>query len=200
MASNGAANSKPGAKEDYLRIAELLIELGADVNQVGDGKGKGWLPLAKASRSGSVAMVKLLLKHGADANIANKNDAGRNPLWVTIETGDMELFGLILDEIDDVDAKDVAKNTPLHYAATMDQPEMVKALLKRGARIKAREKNGATPLMMAVAFSARKAARTLLEAGADRTIPDRVAVTPMQRAEKLGDAEMINMLITVQKK
>src|SRR5436190_24027841 len=56
---------------------ELLIEFGADPNQQDrihhgrDGPFGGDTPLHEAVRNASAKMVKLLLAHGADPNIAN---------------------------------------------------------------------------------------------------------------------------------
>lgn len=57
--------------------------------------------------------------------------------------------------------------TPLHYAASGPEPQLLKLLLDKGAAIDARSPNGTTPLMMASRYGNEDGAYLLLERGAD---------------------------------
>ena len=57
------------AKHDHYKIAELLINHGADVN-ANDEERIGETPLAVAVRSASPGLVELLLQKGADPTIS----------------------------------------------------------------------------------------------------------------------------------
>ncbi len=198
--SEGYIATKIGLEDDYLRIAGLLIKHQADVNLAGTKKGEGVTPIESALHAGSEAMLKLLLSHHADPDKANKSMFGRTSIWKAIFTGNQKMFDLIMAQDVNLQARDAEKLTPLHFAAGMDQPEMVKMLIKKGALIDVQEKNGATPLIIAIFKNAPKSARILLEAGADRTIPDYGGNTPMQVA-KIGEKlQMIELLKTIRKK
>jgi ankyrin repeat protein len=49
----------------------------------------GWAPIHAAAQNGDRALVELLLKHGADPNLAN--DAGKTPAMVAREKGHNEI-------------------------------------------------------------------------------------------------------------
>ena len=60
--------------------------------------------------------------------------------------------------------------SPLHYAATGNEPKIVALLLDRGAPIDARSPNGSTPLMMAARYGAEGSVDLLLARGADKQL------------------------------
>jgi len=57
--------------------------------------------------------------------------------------------------------------SPLHYAATGPEPEIVRTLLERGAEVDAVSPNGSTPLMMAAQYGSEDSVKLLLQRGAD---------------------------------
>jgi ankyrin repeat protein len=56
--------------------------------------------------------------------------------------------------------------SPIHYAATGTQTQIVELLLDRGVPIDARSPNGTTPLMMAARYGAEATVNLLLARGA----------------------------------
>ena len=60
--------------------------------------------------------------------------------------------------------------SPLHYAATGNEPRIVALLLDRGAPINAPSPNRSTPLMMAARYGAEANVDLLLARGADRRL------------------------------
>jgi hypothetical protein len=60
--------------------------------------------------------------------------------------------------------------SPLHYAATGGQLEIIRVLIERHAFIDAESPNGTTPLMMAARMKHPQAVRLLIELGADPTM------------------------------
>jgi hypothetical protein len=79
--------------------------------------------------------------------------------------------------------------TPLHWAASSDDVEVIDALLEQGADIEASGAviAGATPLADAVAFGQWNAARRLVERG---------AIAPLREAAALGLTERLDHLLT----
>jgi ankyrin repeat protein len=196
----GFQSGSHGTEDDYLHIAELLIAKGADVDQEGTKEKAGMPPLSWAIGSGSVSMVKFLLKKGADPEKRNEKMFGNTPVFAAIDAGNAEVFELIMGLDIDVNTANNNKLTLLHFAAGSDQPGMVRSLIKKGARINAKQKDGITPLWHAVYFNKSQGVRALLEAGADKAITDNRGITPLQVAESTQNNAMIRILTTVRKK
>ena len=114
----------------HWRLCEFLIESGADIN-VSDAK-TGETPLHSAlctsDRDAHDLVVRVLLAHGADVNLATRPSA---------ETGSF---------MRDCRTKG---ETPLHRAAAFGTEATIELLLGAGARIDARDANGETPLSWA---------------------------------------------------
>ena len=125
---------------------------------------------------------------------------GGTPVYAAIDTGNAEIFELMMGLDIDVNAADNNKLSLLHYAAGADQPDMVRALIKKGARINAKQKDGVTPLWHAVYLKNPEGVRALIEAGADKSITDNRGITPLQVAESTQNNAMIGILTTVRKK
>jgi ankyrin repeat protein len=92
---------------------------------------------------------------------------------------------VLLDAGADVNARFSGSHgeTPLHWAASSDDVEVLDALLDRGADIEAPGAviGGGTPLADAVAFGQWKAARRLVERGATTTLWQAAALGLMER-------------------
>ena len=191
----GFKASQGGSDDDYLRIAHLLIEHDADIEQSGDGELKGSTPLETALKFGSRAMVDLLLKKGTDIKAKNAMQLDRTPLWAAINGGRDEMLELVIALGVNVNAPDTNKLTPLHFAAgPPDQAKMVETLLKNGANINAQQGVGATPLFHAVYHKASKSVRVLLKHGADKNIAGQGDMTPVDLARALKNREMVRLL------
>jgi len=73
-------------------------------------------------------------------------------IFETIFTGEVGKFSSLLLRQQKVDMRDGYDRTALMLACFYNRPEMVKALLARGADTNLRDKAGHTPLMMAVKY------------------------------------------------
>lgn len=89
-----------------------------------------------------------------------------------------------------------AGKTPLHYAAGATQnPAVVKALLKAGAKVNARDKSGDTPLHQAAINKNAEVVKVLLEAGADVHAKSVAELTPLHRAARNKNSAVAQFLL-----
>ena len=125
---------------------ELLAIKNIDINIVND---HGDTPLHTACMEDNEKMVRILLKKGATFFIFRKFTT---PLHWAAEQGDVAIMQRLLEvgNIDDVDVLNEFEETPLILACEHDHLEMVKFLLKRGAKLSIQGDAGYTPLYWAV--------------------------------------------------
>lgn len=83
-----------------------------------------------------------------------------------VVAGDLEKVRSLLEQGADANGQDELGLTPLHVAASLENPAMVRLLLEGGADIYAREKYDMAPLVMAAWYGRVEVARLLMERGA----------------------------------
>ncbi|KJK91902.1 hypothetical protein H633G_04227 [Metarhizium anisopliae BRIP 53284] len=154
------------------RTSRLYGEEGFNI----DGQTPLWLNAAK----GHEAIVRLLIKEGADIHIKDKH--GRTPLLLAAMKGHEAILQLLLnkgadtrmsavrellDKGADTEAAD-SYRTPLMLAARGDNASIVQLLLENGADIMAKDsKHNQTPLSRAADRGHEAVVRLLLEKDAD---------------------------------
>ena len=90
---------------------------------------------------------------------------------------------------------DTGPTTPLHNAATEDEPEVVALLLDRGADIEAHNEKGATPLHVAAAHNKPEVVALLLDRGADIEARSATGHTPLHYAAGYNKPEVVELLL-----
>ncbi|XP_014230096.1 ankyrin-3-like isoform X2 [Trichogramma pretiosum] len=120
------------------KFFEICDELGKEVRIVDAQDDLCWTPLNLALYHGNDVYADLLLRHGADSNLANWR--GWTPLHSIaarkIDDGLAETFFRIIEDARAtlrVDVKDKSRWTPLQLAVMHRLPRMVETLLTRGA-------------------------------------------------------------------
>ncbi len=172
------------ARAGHIEAARVLLEAGADVNQV---TRYGWSPLLAATQNRNYQMGKFLIEHGADVNIANKG--GWTPLYLATDNRNLE-------------GGDYPTRTP-----DMDHLEYIKLLLDAGADPNAQliestetrtvftnqwlDEEGATAFLRASQSGDLELMKLLLERGADPHIYTKLGVTPLAVAAGIGWVEGI---------
>ncbi|MCT4635232.1 MAG: ankyrin repeat domain-containing protein, partial [Rickettsiales bacterium] len=151
------------------KVAEALIEAGADVNAQDK---KLVTPLHDAVFENREKVVSSLMEHGA--NLSVEDDEGRTAAYYAV-----------LDNKSNDLVKHFAKSpgdrnghTPFHYAASEGKYEAVQALLDAGADVDATDNQGKTMLHHAVMEDKPWLIKYLLEQGASVHIVDRNDMTP----------------------
>jgi ankyrin repeat protein len=114
----------------HWRLCKFLLERGADANQADEDTGETPLhnALSKTDRVVYDRVLRVLLAHGANPNVATKPG---------VETGAF---------MRDCRTKG---ETPLHRAAAFGEVETIQMLKEAGAILDARDANGETPLSWA---------------------------------------------------
>ena len=156
----------------------------------------GNTPLHNAAWKGKPAVVKELLKAGANIEARTKGKA--TPLHLAAREGELATVKELLKAGANIEARDKNGNTPLHNAALSVKPAVVKELLKAGANIEARTNNGSTPLMAAVrSISSHNASnvRILLDAGADPKAVSEDNSTALHYINSYGSPDAVRMLL-----
>ena len=116
--------------------AKKALAAGADLEKTGGTFGE--TPLMAAARKGQIKAVKLLLKHGADAN---KRKDGKTVLFDAVKYGkNLEVFELLVAAGADVRAKYYGETLLMTAAAAGCLP-IVKRLVELGTDVNARDKN-----------------------------------------------------------
>ena len=131
----------------YNKIAELLIQKGANVNE-GHHYHMNQSLLLSATVKSDLKMAEILLQNGADPNAADV--LGQTPLLVGAQHAGTspKVVELLLQHGANVDARNKYGNTPLHYAAQHGRIKVAELLLKYGAKKDLKNQKGRTPSEM----------------------------------------------------
>jgi uncharacterized protein len=180
-----------------LALVEMLLDEDAAPNIRND---YGATPMTVASEHGDYAIMKALINAGGDVESPNKE--GQTLLMAVVRTGNTKTAQLLLDKGANVNTTEAWGNqSALMWAASQQQPAMIKLLLAHGADANARSKNhdwprwvtseprvkplddgGYTPLLYAAREGCTDCVAALLDGGATINMPDLWGQTPLLMA------------------
>ncbi|MHC4644707.1 MAG: ankyrin repeat domain-containing protein [Planctomycetota bacterium] len=162
----------------HMDVMEVLIENGADI----EARDRwGATPLLKAT---DLAVVKLLLRHGADFRVTNHR--GYSVLHHAAYEGNMELAKLWIELGVDLEQLYAKGGTPLLCAASRDHNNVVELLLEKRAHIGACDNEGQTALHKAAWGNSVKVMKLLLARGMKTDVIDKAGETPLHEAARVG--------------
>ena len=166
----------------------LLVDAGLDVNA---RDFQGFTPLIFATSNGNLAVARLLLARGAEVNAVSgdgsfqKVKAGTlaqghfTPLIMAAPFGSTQLVKTLLDAGGAVNMQDIRGMTPLMLAVATDRqnPEVIRALIAKGADPNVKSLTGETALDWAMKIGATEAIDILKRAGGVTHAHDCAGVT-----------------------
>ncbi len=191
---NWATPLHEAASRGAVRVTELLLARGADVNVTADW---GWTPLHLAARyqgPGHKDVVELLLAHGADVTLKEKY-CGRSPLHWAIYGNKNDLAEILLSKGADANAKDAEGQTLLCDAVERENTELVSLLLSKGSDANAQGSKGQTPLRLAVQKGNKAVVLLLANKGADLQAKDKEGYDALLWAAWNGHGEVGEVLL-----
>ena len=170
---------------------ETLIDLGADVNaQRTDDK---VTPLQLASSWNNYMAVRLLLEHGADANIPG--DDGLSPLHLAAAKGFFNVVRLLIDGGSSIDLLSKTGRTPLRMAVERKHYMIARLLLDHGADVNIPDIDGYTPFHCAASQGCSLTAELLIEKVSNVNLRTKRGRTPLYIAVKNQHEQIIKLLL-----
>lgn len=182
------------AVNNRLEIIKLLLNKGADVKGL---SANDETPLIGAVVGGNLEIVKFLHQSGGNINAEDKSKI--SILYHAVSYSGNEgkdrvtIVQYLIDNGADVNTKQQHNYTALMRAAAIEQLEVLKILLGKGAKVNERANNKTSALLEAVKSgydyetdkqnpNALEAIRLLLEAGANVNLADEKGIKPLIKA------------------
>ena len=174
-------------KNDNDGALVTILFRGFDANTL-DDQGRHGLHLAMMEGSFKVAKTLLDLS-GTQVDTRSKQD--ETPLMIAALKGHTQFAKRMIAR-----GADVNKTgwTPLHYAATSGQLEMIKLLIDESAYIDTESPNQSTPLMLAAMYGTEAAVKLLLQEGADPSIKNQLGLNAADFAAKVERMDLARFL------
>jgi len=144
------------------------------------------LAMQKSSRK-----VAEVLMEWKTTNLSIHNPKMETPLMLAAITNQLDWAKKLIERGADVNQKGW---TPLHYAATKGNIEIMRLLIENHAYLDAESPNGTTPLMMASHYGTPMATKLLLEEGADPRIKNQLGINALEFARKANKPESMQYL------
>ena len=198
-------------KDDYVKGGyylhhkdgtAVLFDSSDQINSLFDG----WTALGYAAYNNHIEIAETLLEAGADVNAPQAGDA--TALHDACDQGQTKAVKLLLEQQwkADVDARNIARETPLHVAVRKSTSEkmtnytqVVELLLDNKAKADAKNQNGEIPLHIAVTKSngEEMVRKLLLRTNADvvKRGTDVNGFTILHKAVSDGNVKILDLIL-----
>jgi len=170
-------------------IVRILLDAGANPNVGIDSE----TPLFAACYDNDIEIIRLLLKHNANARLGNHQNYA--PIHIAAWNGHVQTVRELVMAGAAHDDRTLDGNTPLGLAAHGCHLSVVKELLPLGCDVNNKDKDADTPLLYATYNGMTRCVELLLENGADPNSPNRVGATPLWNAVYMGHKETVKKLL-----
>ncbi|CAJ0941647.1 unnamed protein product, partial [Mesorhabditis belari] len=175
-----------------LEAVRLAIEAGCDDANAQNSIGR--TPLHESAQRGDLALLKVMYKLRADANIHDKDD--KTPVHVAAEKGHTQCVESLIDKFGgSIRARTKDGSTLLHIAACSGHTNTALAFLKRGVPLFMPNKKGALGLHSAAAAGFNDVVKMLIAKGTNVDIRTKDNYTALHVAVQSGKASVVETLL-----
>lgn len=189
-------------QQGSAEITGLLLAKGADPNvigiptsNVGPQQLKFGVPIHFAAAQGDTALIKSLLKHGAEVNFLD--GLQRTALHGAVEGGHADAVDELIRAGANLDVQDSTGDTPLMRALAKGRTDLASHLIEKGANVNLANLNGNNfPLLLCIKNLFKDLVEPLLSKGADLNQKGPYGYTPLHVAcGQLGGLDLVQRLI-----
>ena len=171
------------------RIARLLIEHGADVNEIFTD---GATPLIEAVRRKNYDTVWILLQ--SEVNIDYADHSGKTALHHAVEAQDRSISWLLVTHGAGLSHRDECGCSVFDWAVEREDFSMAWLLCENGADINAANDGGMSALHRASHLGHHRAVRVLLFWGAEKDLADGMGLKPLHHAVLKNHLDVVKQL------
>ncbi|MCL2799865.1 MAG: ankyrin repeat domain-containing protein [Endomicrobia bacterium] len=151
----------------------------------------GLNPLMFAIFAGNHSLVdKMLLYEPSAVNNIDKNF--NTPLSIAVSLGDEKMVKRLTDDGAYLNSKNAKR--ALNVAIDSGNLVIAEFLIRKGARVNAKDLKGVSPMMVAINNADPAAVKFLIKKGAKINIRDKNGYTPLDYAKERGNVEIIALL------
>ncbi|XP_046359210.2 ankyrin-3-like isoform X1 [Haliotis rufescens] len=181
----------------HTATSEYLLDSGLDINTKGS---HDYTPIMSACRSGNKEQFDLLLVKGADLHCLTDHGASCLHLACMSDTNDTHIPNELLDHGLNIDKEDDDNMTPVMYAISKDNVNILSLLLSRNASVSTLDSSGTKSNLLHYACDIQDISiethKLLLERGLHVNAPNTLGVTPLMCAARQGNRAVVDLLIS----
>jgi ankyrin repeat protein len=142
-----------------------------------------------AAAKGRLVVVKLLLKHAAKIDAADRD--GHSPLYDAVMADRTQVAQYLVDQGAAIDPDKLLIEV---VDSGVTDRDVVEFLLANGANINHLDSSGKTPLILAITNNQRLLTKRLITHGADVNRSGSSGQSPLEVATEVGNQDIIRML------